>query len=267
MYRVSNIWLPFAAALLCFAISPSAAERLSAKVDCRPTKAPLVYVCLIALTGAKSGRATVGGQLVVGADMPSMPMAHNVKPVKARPTAKPGVYRVRLRLEMYGEWALRIRVSGALRDIIIHKKRFGTAGQARGHGCAGHHSSHSRANHKDRRLVALGRKVYAKNCVACHRKRLQGEPNWNRRGADGLLPAPPLNGSGHSAHHSDFELFKAVKNGPGALRPGVANYKTKMPGFDGTLSDREIWSVISFMKSRWPARARLRQAECSTGSD
>ena len=66
-------------------------------------------------------------KIVVGADMPSMPMAHNVRPVTATATGEPGVYRARIELEMYGEWALSLEVSGPTRDKLIHKMHFGAA--------------------------------------------------------------------------------------------------------------------------------------------
>jgi hypothetical protein len=53
--------------------------------------------------------------------MPSMPMAHNVKPVKAQPTKTPGEYRARLDLEMTGEWAVKLRLAGPVRDqLVLH---------------------------------------------------------------------------------------------------------------------------------------------------
>jgi hypothetical protein len=56
--------------------------------------------------------------------MPSMPMAHNLKPVKALPGKNPGEYRARLELEMHGEWAVKLRISGPVRDQIVKKMRF-----------------------------------------------------------------------------------------------------------------------------------------------
>ena len=109
-----------AAALLAVA-APAEAQRLAADVDCRPTKHDLVYDCRIALKDAKSGQPVSGAELSVGADMPSMPMAHNVKPVKAKPGAAPGEYEARVELEMFGEWALRLDVRGPVRDVIVKK--------------------------------------------------------------------------------------------------------------------------------------------------
>ena len=107
-----------------------AAERAKARVECAPTATRLVYDCEIVLMGRKSGAPLTGAKLVVGADMPSMPLAHNVRPVTAAPGGEPGMYEARLELEMHGEWALRLDVSGPVRDRLIHKMHFGGAKDA-----------------------------------------------------------------------------------------------------------------------------------------
>jgi hypothetical protein len=109
---------------LLAAAQPAAAQRLAADVDCKPTKHDLVYDCRIALKEAKSGKPVSGAEVSVGADMPSMPMAHNVKPVRAKPGAKPGEYEARIELEMFGEWALKLNVRGPARDVIVKKLDF-----------------------------------------------------------------------------------------------------------------------------------------------
>jgi len=115
-----------------------AAERLDADVDCRVTEQSLVYDCSIMLKGRKSGTPIEGAKIAVGADMASMPMAHNVAPVDAMAMGGPGMYHARLHLEMHGEWALKLMVSGPTRDIVIKKLHFGDMAQA---GHAGHHGS------------------------------------------------------------------------------------------------------------------------------
>jgi hypothetical protein len=105
-----------------------AAERAKAAVDCRPTAERLIYDCVIALRGAESGRPLVGVEVTVLADMPSMAMAHNVRPVKAAPGHEPGQYLARLRFEMAGEWALRLRLAGAIHDQVVALVRIGGDG-------------------------------------------------------------------------------------------------------------------------------------------
>ncbi|HLB16294.1 MAG TPA: FixH family protein [Burkholderiales bacterium] len=112
-----------AAALAAFA-SPAAAQRLAADVDCKPARQALVYDCRIALKEAASRKPVAGADVSVGADMPSMPMAHNVKPVKAAPTNQPGEYTARIELEMHGEWALKLNVRSPVRDVIVKKIDF-----------------------------------------------------------------------------------------------------------------------------------------------
>ena len=100
---------------------PAFAQRLDAEVDCKPTQHDLVYDCRFVLKEVKSGRLVSGALLSIGADMPSMPMAHNVKPVRAAPGAAPGEYTARIELEMFGDWALKLNVRGPVRDVIVKK--------------------------------------------------------------------------------------------------------------------------------------------------
>ena len=98
------------------------AQKLAAQMDCKAVNAGLVYECVIRLSS--DGKPLSGAQISVGADMPSMPMAHNLKPVKTRPGARAGEYLVRLDLDMPGEWALKLRISGPRRDQIVLHYRF-----------------------------------------------------------------------------------------------------------------------------------------------
>jgi hypothetical protein len=119
---------PIALAAISLAASSSALadERMAALVSCRALE-KLTYDCTLRLTGRGSGAPIQGAAIVVGADMPSMPLAHNVKPVKAEPTGAPGEYRFRITLEMHGEWALKIRLSQPRQDLIVHKMMFAPA--------------------------------------------------------------------------------------------------------------------------------------------
>ena len=95
------------------------AQQTRAEMECKPTGKDLIFDCVIRL--ARAGQPLGGAQLMVGADMPSMPMTHNVKPVKARPGKEPGEYLVRLDLEMQGEWAVKLRLASPMRDqLVLH---------------------------------------------------------------------------------------------------------------------------------------------------
>src|SRR5262249_44212503 len=82
------------------------------------------YDCAIKLTDARTGEAVTGAELTVGADMPSMPMAHNVRPAKATATTEPGTYHARIQLEMHGDWVLGPDLAGHIRDRVVKPLRF-----------------------------------------------------------------------------------------------------------------------------------------------
>lgn len=118
-------WLAVFLALVC---GQASAQKLNAKLDCRYTGTDFVYDCKIALE--RGGQPLSGAQITVGADMPSMPMAHNIKPVQATPTGTPGEYRARLDLEMTGEWAVKLRIAGPVRDQLVLHYTFTESGTA-----------------------------------------------------------------------------------------------------------------------------------------
>jgi hypothetical protein len=138
-----------AAALgLALALPAQAAERAMANVECAPTDERLVYDCMIHLMGKKSHAALEGASIKIKADMPTMPMAHNMRPVDATPMGKPGMYKARLHLEMHGEWALRMEISGPTRDLVVEKVMFGSEGQAMKHGEEKSHDHGAKEEHK-----------------------------------------------------------------------------------------------------------------------
>ena len=77
---------------------------------------------------ARTNEPLSGLGLTVGADMPSMPAAHNVRPVRAAEDEEKGTYRARIVLEMHGDWALRLDLSGSVRDRVIKMLRFQSDG-------------------------------------------------------------------------------------------------------------------------------------------
>ena len=104
--------------------------------------------------------------------------------------------------------------------------------------------------YQDAAAVAAGQELYADNCAACHGGQLQGEANWRERDADGYLPAPPHDPSGHTWHHPDLQLFMITKFGTEAM---VGNgYKSRMGAYEEILSDEEIVQILAFIKSTWP---------------
>jgi len=98
-------------------------------------------------------------------------------------------------------------------------------------------------------MIDRGKIVYESNCVSCHQVNLIGAENWKGLDEDGHRKAPPLNGTGHTWHHDDATLHNIIKHGLAKL---VKNYEGKMPGFEDNLKDKDIDSVLSYMKSFWP---------------
>ncbi len=113
-------------------------------------------------------------------------------------------------------------------------------------------------------LVARGEAVYAQHCASCHGATLEGQANWRSRLPNGRLPAPPHDATGHTWHHSDKQLFDMVKNGTAGMVPG---YETDMPAYKDILGDADIWAVLSFIESTWPADIRARHARIAAPKD
>ncbi len=116
----------------------------------------------------------------------------------------------------------------------------------------------------DKDLVALGQTVYAGNCASCHGVRLEGQPDWRTRNADGTLKAPPHDETGHTWHHPDDDMFRYTKLGGQALAP--KGFKSAMPEYGTTLSDREIWAVLSYIHTFWPPEIVERQRRLNARS-
>ena len=107
--------------------------------------------------------------------------------------------------------------------------------------------------------LALGQRVYAQHCAACHGAKLEGQPNWRQRLPNGRLPAPPHDDSGHTWHHPDEVLFGITKRGLAPYAP--PGYASDMPAFGGTLSDGEIRAVLAYIASHWSAEVKKARAE------
>lgn len=112
-------------ALLLFPLA-SHAQKVRGELECKFTGTDFVYDCTIRL--AHGAKPLDGARISIGADMPSMPMAHNPKPVVAKPGKAPGEYEARLDLDMIGEWAIKLRLSGPVRDQLVLHYQFDERG-------------------------------------------------------------------------------------------------------------------------------------------
>jgi mono/diheme cytochrome c family protein len=114
----------------------------------------------------------------------------------------------------------------------------------------------------DQHDLAKGRALYRETCAACHGADLRGQPDWRTANADGVLPAPPHDRTGHTWHHDNALLFDYTKlGGRGALASrGITDFNSGMPAFGTLLSDDDIWTVLAYIKSTWPEREHDIQA-------
>ena len=120
--------------------------------------------------------------------------------------------------------------------------------------------------------LEAGQAIFVANCAACHGAGGEGQPDWHIKKDDGTLPAPPLNGEGHTWHHGDGLLYRIVSQG-GAIYegPDVPGFKSAMPAFGNTLTREEIISVLTYIKSLWGDKVKvglsIREAQALSSRD
>ena len=108
-------------ALLAPATSALATPRPEVDLQCVAHGSRPLLDCTARV--AAGGAPLDAAKLTLGASMPSMPMAHTVKPVPAMPTGRPGEYRATLQLEMSGDWAVQLDLAGPPRERIVRVLR------------------------------------------------------------------------------------------------------------------------------------------------
>jgi mono/diheme cytochrome c family protein len=97
----------------------------------------------------------------------------------------------------------------------------------------------------DRAVLARGGDLYIRHCASCHGNRAQGAPGWEKPGADGRYPPPPLDGSAHAWHHPMVALKQTI-------RDGTQRIGGSMPAWRGRLSEPDIEAIIAWFQSTWP---------------
>ena len=115
------------------------------------------------------------------------------------------------------------------------------------------HSANAHHELADKNIVS-GEENYQLHCASCHGVDLEGQPNWRKLKADGSLPAPPHDETGHTWHHDTKMLFDYTKYGgqKTLAAVGITDYNSGMPGYEDVLSDLQIWEVLAFIRSTWP---------------
>lgn len=90
-----------------------------------------------------------------------------------------------------------------------------------------------------------GQRLFQLNCAVCHGKQGEGAPNWRMPDENGKSPAPPLNGTGHTWHHSTSALVNVIKKGTGKIGGNMPAWKDK-------LTNSEIRLILTWIKAQWP---------------
>lgn len=107
-------------------------------------------------------------------------------------------------------------------------------------------------------VLALGARLYAANCQACH---------GDRQGSGRLSPAPPHNEDGHTWHHSDRNLIETIMNGSGEMGEmmrrmmGVPEDAPRMPAFRDKLSEEDVHAILGYIKTWWTPQQRRMQEQ------
>ena len=110
----------------------------------------------------------------------------------------------------------------------------------------------------ENRDLVNGQRHYEQHCGSCHGMNLEGQPDWQSPGPDGVLPAPPHDVTGHTWHHDNQMLFNYTKYGGMAYFAtlGLTDIKSGMEGFGHALTNDEIWDILAYIRSTWPARVQ-----------
>ena len=117
---------------------------------------------------------------------------------------------------------------------------------------------HGEASPNASAAVPTGQELFAANCAVCHGAEGEGQPNWHIANDDGTLPAPPLNGDGHTWHHADGLLYRIVGQGGAQFEsPSDPSFKSAMPAFEDRLSHEEIIAVLTYVKGLWANKVRM----------
>jgi len=99
--------------------------------------------------------------------------------------------------------------------------------------------------------VRKGAVVYRRHCARCHGDRAQGGPGWPKPGANGRVPAPPLDGRGHAWLRPLGHLRYVIAH-------GLPMDHGRMPAWKGKLSKAQINATIAWLQAWWPGRVYRR---------
>ena len=120
-----NLFTPLTFIVFLVSIAPTVLfpMMIKSKTECTATSKKFQYNCNVLFFHKKEPISGYSG--IVGAKMPSMAMAHNVKPVKfSEKEGMAGHYEFTIQLEMPGEWMFQYDISIPKRDRVMEKLIF-----------------------------------------------------------------------------------------------------------------------------------------------
>ena len=145
---MKNLSLPSIVVIFLVSIAPTVLFPMITKsqTDCKATSKKFQYSCNVLFLQKKELMRGYSG--FVGAKMPSMAMAHNVKPVKfSEKEDMTGHYEFTIQLEMLGEWMFQYDISiptrGRVMEKLIFDKTKSIASDKKHN-----HSHHKHSDHK-----------------------------------------------------------------------------------------------------------------------
>lgn len=107
--------------------------------------------------------------------------------------------------------------------------------------------------------VTAGRAIYEQYCASCHGANGQGAANWQERDAQGELPPPAHDATGHTWRHSDAALYAMVSKG--WRDPFNKTKRLTMPAFGEVLSPEQIRAATDYLKTLWTDEQRAFQVD------
>tara|TARA_A100001015_G_C14551899_1_gene541896 strand:+ start:86 stop:526 length:441 start_codon:yes stop_codon:yes gene_type:complete len=122
---MEKLFTPLTFVVLLASITPTVLfpMMIKSQTECTATSKKFQYNCNVLFFQKKEPMSGYSG--IVGAKMPSMAMAHNVKPVKfSEKEGMAGHYEFTIQLEMLGEWMFQYDISIPKRDRVIEKLIF-----------------------------------------------------------------------------------------------------------------------------------------------
>ena len=122
---MKNLFFPRIIVVILASITPTVLYSMMTKsqTECTATSKKFQYNCNVLFIDKKEPMSGYSG--IVGATMPSMAMAHNVKPVKFKEKeGMAGHYEFIIQLEMLGEWMFQYDITKPKRDRVLEKVVF-----------------------------------------------------------------------------------------------------------------------------------------------